>query len=138
MPFTSNLDEIRRLCESRGGLYHRGWIFTEPFHCLSCGREITYEQFNFARACGSCDTGRNAMRRIIGGPPANFAGPHQLVNPNDEAFINPKWYPPPPPPQQPPVISGLDKALNDALDAVHALYVARKDFYRKTFYRDNK
>lgn len=73
----------------------KGWRFTAPFYCMSCGKAICHRQWAFSRICGACDSGTSRTARML--PHGHvFAGPHSLVDASAEhcfaanEFIEPK------------------------------------------------
>jgi len=56
------------------GFEYRGWRFTAPFICMSCGIKICYRQWGFSRTCGACDVGSSKTARLFGRK--CFSGPH--------------------------------------------------------------
>lgn len=86
------------ICESCGGFPHlhlkppsdiyfnfKGWKFTAPFHCLTCGVEVCYLQWAFSRSCGGCDVSVSHTAKL------HYyqwtAGPHVELNPDDHGMM---------------------------------------------------
>lgn len=74
--------------EDFGPSFHvdrRGWRFTPPFICMTCGIQICPLQWIFSSICGSCDCGHSKTVRLFNGK--CFAGPHELIDVNHKDLI---------------------------------------------------
>ena len=67
---------------------YKGWRFRPPFHCMYCGIEVDPLQWAFSRSCGGCDVSKSHTARLSIFDPRVFAGPHELIDPNDGYFLD--------------------------------------------------
>jgi hypothetical protein len=66
---------------------YKGWRFRPPFHCMYCGIEVSVRQWAFSRSCGGCDVSPSYTARLPFVSYYIFAGPHELIDPNDPYFL---------------------------------------------------
>ena len=43
-------------------LIYGDWVFSPPFKCMCCGKDICARQFAWGRTCGPCDMGACSRR----------------------------------------------------------------------------
>ena len=65
----------------------KGWRWKAPFACMRCGIEVDPLQWAYSRSCGSCDVGKSHTARLHAFDARLFAGPHELIDRDDQFFL---------------------------------------------------